>query len=127
MLATEQTARRCGGLAARTRRRANYDPDRPAACADDPIKLRGAAMSRPDEKAMFKSSLTDVALTAIERPRCDRCSSRMILARAAPLPNGSEKRMFECPKCHFMETRTVADPIKSDAVERLTSHVKPPV
>jgi hypothetical protein len=35
--------------------------------------------------------------------------------------------MFECPKCHFMETRTVADPMKPDAVERLTSHVKPPV
>jgi hypothetical protein len=35
--------------------------------------------------------------------------------------------MFECPKCHFMKTRTVADPMKSDAVERLTSHVKPPV
>jgi hypothetical protein len=26
-----------------------------------------------------------------------------------------------------METRTVADPMKPDAVERLTSHVKPPV
>jgi hypothetical protein len=31
------------------------------------------------------------------------------------------------PKMPFQKTRTVADPMKSDAVERLTSHVKPPV
>jgi hypothetical protein len=39
--------------------------------------------------------------------------------------DGSEKRMFECTKCHFIETKTVADPLKSDAVERLTTNVRP--
>jgi ribosomal protein S27AE len=76
---------------------------------------------------MHRVSLTDVMLTSIERPRCSRCRTRMILARITPLPHGSEKRMFECTKCHFIETKTVADPLKSDDVERLTTNIRPPV
>lgn len=72
-----------------------------------------------ERKAMRKLSLTDVMLTSIERPRCTRCQTRMDLTRLTPLPDGSEKRMFECPKCHFIETKTVADPLKSDEIERL--------
>lgn len=76
--------------------------------------------------------LTDVPLTAmpltiIERPRCGRCQARMMLARIAPLPDASEQRTFECPKCDAVETRTVVDPLKSEAVERLTANVRPPV
>jgi len=51
----------------------------------------------------------------------------MSLARIAPLPGGSEQRTFECPKCEAIETRTVADPLKSEAVVRLTTNVRPPV
>ena len=69
----------------------------------------------------------DVLLTAIERPRCRKCLARMRLARIAPLPDGSEQRTFECPKCNAIETRTVADPLKSEAMERLTTNVRPPV
>ena len=69
----------------------------------------------------------DVPLTAIERPRCPKCLARMRLARLAPLPDGSEERTFECPKCESIETRTVADPLKSEAVARLTTNVRPPV
>jgi hypothetical protein len=29
----------------------------------------------------------------------------MMLARIAPLPDGSEERTFECAKCEFIETR----------------------
>jgi transposase-like protein len=76
---------------------------------------------------MHRNSLSGVMLTSIERPRCPRCRTRMHLARITPLPDGSEKRMFECTKCHFIETKTVADPLKSDAVERLTTNVRPPV
>ena len=71
--------------------------------------------------------LPDIPLIAIERPRCGRCLSRMMLARMAPLPDGSEKRTFECPKCESIETRTVADPLKSEAVARLTANIRPPV
>jgi hypothetical protein len=71
--------------------------------------------------------LTPIPLTSIERPRCGRCQSRMMLARIAPLPDGSEKRTFECPKCDAVETTTVADPLKSEAVTRLTVNVRPPV
>jgi hypothetical protein len=51
----------------------------------------------------------------------------MVLARITPLPDGSEQRTFECSKCDLVETRTVADPLKSEAVERLTSNVRPPL
>ena len=69
----------------------------------------------------------DVPLSSIERPRCGRCLARMRLARFAPLPDGSEQRTFECPKCNAVETKTVADPLKSEAVVRLTTNVRPPV
>ena len=73
------------------------------------------------------SKRADVPLTSIERPRCGKCLARMRLARLAPLPDGSEERTFECPKCDAIETRTVADPLKSEAVVRLTTNVRPPV
>ena len=69
----------------------------------------------------------DVPLSSIERPRCGRCLARMNLVRLAPLPDGSEQRTFECPKCNAIETRTVEDPLKSQAVVRLTTNVRPPV
>ncbi len=50
----------------------------------------------------------------------------MMLARISPLPDGSETRTFECPKCDAVETKTVADPLKSESVERLTHNVRPP-
>jgi hypothetical protein len=66
-------------------------------------------------------------LTSIERPRCRRCQIRMMLAVITPLPDGSEERTFECPKCDLIETRAVPDPLKSEAVERLTTYVRRPV
>jgi hypothetical protein len=51
----------------------------------------------------------------------------MMLARITPLAGRSEQRTFECPKCDLTETRTVADPLKSEAVQRLTINVRPPV
>jgi hypothetical protein len=51
----------------------------------------------------------------------------MTLTGTASLPDGSEERTFECPKCDFIETRAVPDPLKSEAVERLTTYVRPPV
>jgi hypothetical protein len=78
------------------------------------------------KRIMRKASLPDVTLRPIECPRCDRCQTRMMVARIAPLPDGAEQRTFECPKCDLTETMTVADPLKSEAVGRLATNVRPP-
>jgi hypothetical protein len=57
------------------------------------------------------------SLTPIERPRCSRCTSRMMLARIAPGPSGFDIRMFECGKCDHVHTATVdIDPMKSKLI-----------
>jgi hypothetical protein len=66
------------------------------------------------------------SLLPIECPKCPRCSFRMALAKAEQRPDHSEKRMFECEKCSFIDTKIVPDPLKSDAVARLTSGLRPP-
>jgi hypothetical protein len=71
--------------------------------------------------------MPDIPLSSIERPHCRKCLARMRLARLAPLSDGSEERTFECPKCNAIETRTVVDPLKSEAIVRLTTNVRPPV
>ena len=77
---------------------------------------------------MPKGSLTEVRLTVIERPLCGRCHyTRMMLVRLTPLADGSQERMFECQRCNFIATRTVADPLKCKAIERLTRNIRPPV
>ena len=75
---------------------------------------------------MPELSLSNVALTPIERPRCSRCQTRMMLARITLRPDGSEQRMFECAKCNGTEIITVADPLKSEAVARLAANVRGP-
>jgi len=75
---------------------------------------------------MRKAPPPDVLLSPIERPRCRRRQSRMMLARISPLPDGSEQRTFECPGCDLTKKMTVADPLKSEALGRLTTHVRPP-
>jgi hypothetical protein len=49
----------------------------------------------------------------IERPRCPRCQTRMLLARRIQISISSEKRTFDCPKCTFIETQIADDPLKS--------------
>ena len=65
-------------------------------------------------------------MASIEHPRCPRCSTRMALQRTHAQKDGFEKRMFECAKCHYIETKMVADPLKSDAVARLAQSIRPP-
>lgn len=76
-------------------------------------KLEMAAKSNP-------------TLLPIERPRCGRCQMRMDLAQVQTRPDGSEKRIFECSKCKFVETKLLSDPMKSEAVSRLADGVRPP-
>jgi hypothetical protein len=49
-----------------------------------------------------------------------------MLARVELSKAGSEKRTFECPKCDFVRTILADDPLRSDAVQRLISSVRPP-
>jgi hypothetical protein len=51
---------------------------------------------------------------------------RMDLLSASPKPDNSEKRIFECPKCHFIETKMIPDPLISNDIRRLTSRLQPP-
>jgi len=72
------------------------------------------------------NSLTDVLLSPIERPRCARCRTRMDLTSMAPRSDGTEKRTFECAKCAFIETKIASDPLESDVIVRMASHIRPP-
>jgi len=65
-------------------------------------------------------------VSPLERPRCPRCQRRMMLVRREDCGNGSEKRTFECPKCDFIQTKIVDDPLKSTALARLADVVRPP-
>jgi hypothetical protein len=66
-------------------------------------------------------------LTAIERPRCPRCQTRMMLERISPGPIGFEHRLFECPRCDEVELRFIAsDPLKSNVVGWLAGGLRAP-
>jgi hypothetical protein len=54
------------------------------------------------------------SVSSIECPLRSRCRTRMVLIKMELRPQG-EKRMFECSKCHFIETKIVEQPFKSDA------------
>jgi len=71
------------------------------------------------------STPTMFPLSAIERPRCSKCDTRMMLARISLAGQGREWRLFECPKCDHTETAIMEDPLKS-AVGWLGSELKPP-
>jgi hypothetical protein len=43
-----------------------------------------------------------------------------------PTPDRKEKRVFECPKCNFMNTVTVPDPLESRSTGWLLGELRPP-
>jgi hypothetical protein len=70
---------------------------------------------------------TAPSLTAIERPRCPKCQTRMSLARIMPGPPGRDLRMFECSKCNHVHKEMVAtDPMHSNKVGWPTGELKAP-
>jgi hypothetical protein len=50
----------------------------------------------------------------------------MTLARTSPSRDNGEKRIFECPKCNFMKTVTVPDPLKSTATGWVSGELRAP-
>ena len=66
-------------------------------------------------------------LTAIERTRCSRCQTRMMLERVSSGPIGFEQRLFECPKCDHVEISVIAsDPFKSNAAGWFAGELRTP-
>ena len=66
-------------------------------------------------------------LTSIERPRCLRCTSRMLLTRISPGPVGFEHRRFECVRCKYVENEVItSDPMKSASVGWLAGELRAP-
>jgi hypothetical protein len=81
-----------------------------------PPKIRGSVVSS-----------TQQFLTAIERPRCSRCQTRMMLERVSSGPIGFEQRLFECPKCDQVEISVIAsDPFKSKAAGWIDAELRAP-
>jgi hypothetical protein len=66
------------------------------------------------------------SLIAIERPRCPKCQTRMMLACIEPGPAGSDLRTFECSKCEHVHKALAEDPMKSGTAGWLASELKPP-
>ena len=67
-----------------------------------------------------------MGVSPIERPRCKTCYERMTLAETELLKDGAEKRTFECSKCNVVIDMVASDPLKSEAIARLTVAIKPP-
>jgi hypothetical protein len=88
-------------------------------------KLR-ADRSCEDKVGNMPLSLTDVLLSPVERPRCNRCRTSMNLTSIIPRPDHSERRIFECPKCRYINTKIAIDPLRSKEINRLTDNVRPP-
>lgn len=66
-------------------------------------------------------------LTAIERLRCSRCETRMMLERVTSGPIGFEHRVFECPKCDHVQVKIIAsDPLRSRAAGWLAADLRAP-
>jgi Zn finger protein HypA/HybF involved in hydrogenase expression len=72
-------------------------------------------------------SSTQQFLTDIERLRCSRCQTRMMLERVTSGPTGFEHRLFECPKCDHVEINVIAsDPFTSKVAGWLASELRAP-
>jgi hypothetical protein len=68
-----------------------------------------------------------IPLLAIERLRCPKCQTRMMLGRISPGPDGFELRTFDCSKCDHVEQIVIAsDPMKSGAVGWFVGELHPP-
>lgn len=68
-----------------------------------------------------------IPLLAIQRLRCPKCQTSMMLAHISPGPTGFELRTFDCAKCDHVEQVAIAsDPMKSGDVGWLVGELRPP-
>jgi ribosomal protein S27AE len=66
------------------------------------------------------------SLVSIERPRCPKCQSRMMLASIESGPNGADLRTFECPKCEYVHKMLIEDPAEIIQHWLMAGELKPP-
>ena len=86
---------------------------------------RESVMLPPNAGSIVPSS--PQLLTAVERLRCSRCQTRMMLERVSPGPIGFERRLFECPKCDHVEISVIASvPFESRAASWLSEQPRAP-
>jgi hypothetical protein len=58
-------------------------------------------------------TMPDLPLTAIERPQCLHCQTRMMLVQISDGPADYDLRTFECPKCdQVLRTLIASDPMR---------------
>jgi hypothetical protein len=96
---------------------------------DRPWQFSVTERDRKRSRQMQGSVMTSTPpfLTAIERHRCSRCQTRMMLERVSSGPIGFEHRLFECPKCDHVEINVIAsDPFKSKAAGWLDGELRTP-
>jgi transcription elongation factor Elf1 len=55
---------------------------------------------RPHAFTMAKPKIPELP----KDPQCPQCGSMMWIAQAEPEKPGYEKRTFECPRCHHVES-----------------------
>src|ERR1700730_8431848 len=90
-----------------------------------PSVTESRSLSRPTQGSIVPSS--PQLLTAVERLRCSRCQTRMMLERVSPGPIGFEHRLFECPKCDHVEISVIASvPFESRAASWLSEQPRAP-
>ena len=71
--------------------------------------------------------LAAIPLLAIQRLRCPKCRTRMLLSRISPGPAGFELRTFDCSNCDHVEKIAIAsDPMKSGDVGWLVGELQAP-
>jgi hypothetical protein len=89
--------------------------------------LDGSTQPRWHEGDTMSSPPPGISISAMERPRCPRCHSRLMLVGISRGDAGDELRHFECGKCDHARTSVAEpDPMKSRAVGWLSSDLKPP-
>lgn len=74
---------------------------------------------------MFASSRL-ISFPLFQRRQCSRCRATMRLARRSLRDDGSEKRMFECRRCQFIETEILGEPMNAEAFAWITGELRPP-
>jgi hypothetical protein len=69
--------------------------------------------------------LAAIPLLAIQRLRCPKCHTCLVLSHVAPGPTGFELRTFDCSRCNYVEKIAIAsDPMKSGDVAWLVGELQ---
>jgi hypothetical protein len=89
--------------------------------------MRSELRKRNTRVTTMTDHLAAIPLLAIQRLRCPKCQTRMMLSRISPGPTGFELRTFDCSNCEHVEKIAItSDPMKSGDVGWLVGELQPP-